>query len=166
VTLHREVRPVRCRALVQGGQIEGTFHLPLKTLFLDFLNRNEALFRLTNARLHGQTATMPFLALQRTATIAVIPLDGEPLEDPRGPTTARYSCAVTCLLPWGGVIDGVLDVSGAVRVSDYLHKHAGFLSLRDAVIYVRDPSGATIAEPGIPAIALHSSAVIGVSEIE
>jgi hypothetical protein len=163
--VRRDLRPVKVRALFAGGEIEGTLHVPLRMPLLDFLNRGESLFRLTNAQILGQPAKMKFFALQRASTLALIPVGSEPLADPHQ-SQARVGRHVQCVMPSGGVVDGMLDVHGNQRVSDFLLRQAGFLAVRDAMLYVRDPSGATTAEPGIAAIAINASVIIGVSEIE
>ena len=158
-------RAVACRILTFAGWVEGKLHVPVKTPLVDYLNRGEALFRLTEARLPEQTERHGFFALERGAVILVVPLD--PAEQPPpGRAASQRDHAVSWLLPSGSIVEGTLSLLEGVRVSDHLMHRTGFVVLRRATLYYRLPDGSASVEPSIPWVALQANRAVGASEIE
>jgi hypothetical protein len=158
-------RSVPCRVFTFAGWVTGTMHPPARAHLIDFLNRSDAILRVTDATVPGQSEVHPFFALARNAIIAVLVVDprerlGAAREGPP-PVVHRTSW----LLPSGLVIDGSLELLEGVRISDHLMHRLGFIALHDCTFFAPDESGAIRAEPGVREIALQTSRAIGVSEI-
>lgn len=158
---HAAQRAIACRILTFAGWLGGTLHLPVRATLLDFLNRGEALFRLTDVSLPGSARRHPFFGLERSAVVLVAPdAPGELAGGLGGPSSSGH--AVSWLLASGAIVDGTLDVTEHVRVSDHLLHHPGFLGMRGATVF--SPSGAaTVAEP-IERVAIQACRAVGVSE--
>ena len=67
---------------------------------------------------------------------------------------------VSCLLP-NGAVAGDLRVRDAVRVSDYLMQHEGFIVLRQCYFAGQEPGA-----PAEPIVLVDSGGLIGVTETD
>lgn len=157
-----EQRAITCRILTFAGWIEGTFHVPAKNGFLEFLARDETMYRLTDVALPGQDRRHPFFALHRSAVVGVAPPAGEPVEVTL-PPGKRVVHRVSWLLA-SGVVDGDVELLENVRVSDFVMHHTGFTPLRDATVLLKNAEGGWDAEP-LPAFAVQANRAIGVSDL-
>lgn len=156
-------RTIRCRILTFAGWLEGTFHVPTKIGFLEFLDREAVLFRLSDVILPGQLRQHPFFALERSAVVGVVLPAGEPSVASR-PPGAYATHRVAWLLGSGGVVDGEVELLEGIRVSDFLMHHTGFLPIERGTTFLRGEDGATEAVP-FSCFALQASRAVGVSEI-
>jgi len=157
-------REVPLRLLTTAGEVTGTAHLPPSLRLIDFINRLEPTWRLTQARVEGSTVVHSFFAIERASVLAVIPrAEGEGLEHD-APASAARAHSITCLLARGVEVEGTLALFGEVRVSDYLARHEGFIPLEDCTLFLRLPDGTTQTEPSIPGIAVQAKRIIGVAE--
>lgn len=126
-------RVVPAKVHTGSGWITGSFHLPKLDGFLDFLQRAGAYFNLTDVRLPGAAAPLPFFALRRSAVHLIEPtcpewqvgLGPEPL--------GAHERLVSCLLD-AGALAGRLVMPADQRVSDFVTRHDGFVVLRHAVL--------------------------------
>ncbi len=161
---HPELRSVPCRFLTFAGWLRGTLHVPPKVALVDFLNRGEVLFRLTDVTLPETQGVHPFFALERGAVLTVLAED--PLEPaPSAPVGALREHPTSWLLPGGVVVQGTLGLLHGVRVSDHLMHRSGFVVLREATIFERRPDGTMTLWPAVPWLALQASRAIGASEV-
>ncbi len=161
---HPELRTVPCRFLTFAGWLRGSLHVPPKVQLVDFLNRGEVLFRLTDASLPETLGVQPFFALQRSAVIAVIPeVADEKL--PAMPVGALQEHPTSWLLPDGSVVHGTIGLLHGVRVSDHLMHRSGFVALREATVFERRTDGTTSIWPAVPWLGLQASRAIGASEL-
>jgi hypothetical protein len=122
--------PQRCvpvRVHTGSGWLSGTLHLPKMQGFLEHLSSDEPSLALTEVSLPGQRSLIPFFSLRRSAAHLVVPTCAEWLV---GTTMQRMVC---CLLGLG-TVTGRLEMARALRVSDVVAGHTGFLVLRHAVL--------------------------------
>lgn len=156
-------RLVTCRILSYAGWIEASMRLAPRMAFIDHLNRPDQLYRLVDVKLPGQTVHLPFFALTRSSTVAVVPMDGAE-SPPR--LEGRRSHKTEWLLHNGIIIEGTLDLYEGIRISDHLAHRAGFIALHDCTIYMPASSGPTTVFPRVPFLALQTDRAIGTSEID
>lgn len=156
-------RLVACRILSFAGWLEGAIHIAAKVGFLDHLNRPDTLYRVVEAKLPGQSMVLPFFALTRSSTVAVVPM--EATEAPV-PIEGRKNHKTIWLLHDGIVIEGMLDLFEGVRISDHLAHRTGFVALHDCTVYMPNGNGPTTVFPRVPFLALQTDRAIGVSEID
>lgn len=161
---HPDQRGIDCRILTFAGWVRGKLHVPVKANLVDYLNRGEALFRVTEAVLPEQTVTHRFFALERSAVIAVIPVDPSEQPPPVAPGSTRDH-DTSWLLPNGSVVQGTLHLLQGVRVSDHLMHRIGFVVLRRATLFQKLGDGTASVEPEIPWLALQSNRAVGATEI-
>ena len=128
-SLHR----VKALVATPSGWFRGTFHVPGVQGFLTYLNHQEEVLKLTEAILPGSKEPHPFLAIHKSATSLILPLEGlDPLNP--GPANAAQDLRlVTCLLPQGS-IRGHLELPQALRTSDFLMRKPGFVAFRRCYI--------------------------------
>jgi hypothetical protein len=160
---HPGQRTISCRILTFAGWIEGTFHVPTRVGFLEFLDREATLFRLSDVLLPGQLQRHPFFALERSAVVGVTLPEGESSAAGR-PPGVYATHRVSWLLGSGGVVDGEVELLEGIRVSDFLMHHPGFLPIERGTIFLRGDDGSTEAVP-FSSLALQASRAVGVSEI-
>ncbi len=156
-------RHVACRILSYAGWIEASIGVTARVALVDHLNRPEQLYRLVNAQLPGQTVILPFFALTRASTVAVIPVDESEIPKPK---EGRQAHKTVWLLHDGIIIDGLLDLLEGVRVSDHLAHRTGFVALHDCTVYIPNSTGPTTVIPRVPFLALQTDRAIGTSEID
>jgi len=156
-------RRVDFRVLSFSGWIEGAMRLPARVSLIDYLNRPDQLYRLVDVKLPGQTMVLPFFALTRAATVAVIPMNAAEMP---GLNEKRTAHKTMWLLHEGIIVEGSLDLLEGVRISDHLAHRKGFVALHDCTIYMPNSAGPTTVFPRVPFLALQTDRAIGVSEIE
>jgi len=100
---------------------------------------------------------VPFLAWPRQEPLLVAPTHVVPhlVNDELVPTKA------TLLLP-GGAIDGILEVPGGMRLSDFVARTVGFLPVRDANVRVWADPGPQFFER----VLVNPARLVGVTEPE
>jgi hypothetical protein len=148
-------KKIPSRIYTPSGFILGTFHVAEEQSLVTHLETND-FFTLTDVTLPRQSRPLAFLALQRSATILVVP-SGEDADPTRAEGVVHQ---VSCLLH-GGVVMGALRLPASQRVSDHLMGTKGFVVLRDCTIGV-DESGRVEATQ----VALvNARAVVGVAEM-
>ncbi len=152
-------KQVPSRIFTPGGWIVGTFHLAMGEEMLAHLDRSQ-FFTLTEVKLPHQNRPLPFLALQRTATILVLPGDASVVRD-ASPETEVHQ--VSCLLE-GGVVMGALRLPKDVRVSDHLMGTSRFFVLRDCTVGL-DRTAGTHSVEAAPAALVSARRVVGVAEM-
>jgi hypothetical protein len=157
-----KTRSVTATVHTSAGWIRGTFTLPAIQGFLDFLNQSKGFHKLVNVTL-PDGSEVPFLAVPRSAALALVPNQDDQNLQSRNLTGATAAHRILCLLD-AGVIRGTLETANNLRVSDYLMQHSDFIALRDATIdFGSTPLGSDVAQP-IPFIVILASGVVGVSE--
>lgn len=156
-------RLVPCRILSYAGWIEGSMGVASRAALIDHLNRPEQLYRLVDAKLPGQTVVLPFFALTRSSTVAVVPMEPE---EAAPVIEGRKAHKTVWLLHDGIIVEGTLDLFEGVRVSDHLAHRTGFVALHDCTVYMPNTTGPTIVFPRVPFLALQTDRAIGTSEID
>jgi len=151
-----EQRRVPARVHTGSGWLAGTIHLPKMQGFLAHLCSGELYLALTDVLLPGQKSTIPFFALRRASAVLVVPACAEWVVGVGPPDLARTDRMVCCLLDIGAVT-GRLEMTRAVRVSDFVADRDGFLVLRHAVI---GP-----AHEATPLIFVNARACVGVGDL-
>jgi hypothetical protein len=154
-----EQRKVKARIFTPSGWILGTFHVPKSQTLVAFVNSTERFFTLTEVQLPRQSRPLGFLALQRSATIMVIP-DASEVGPPPEEAVAH---PVSCLLS-GGVLMATLHLPEGERVSDHLMAEPTFFSVRGCTVGL-DAPGAKASVEAVSAALINASRVIGVSEM-
>lgn len=148
-------KKIPSRIYTPSGFILGTFHVSERQSLVSHLESND-FFTLTDVTLPRQSRPLPFLALQRSATLLVVPSGAEPVTGIEGGVVHQVSCLLS-----GGVVMGALRLPDKERVSDHLMGTKGFVVLRDCTIGV-DESGRVEATQ----VALvNARAVVGVAEM-
>ena len=143
-----------------AGWLTGTLHVPVDIPLLSFLNRPDDFLTLTEVQLPWQRNPLPFLALQRNATLLVIP----EVDEVEGATEGPVSHQVSCLLQ-GGVVMGTLRLPHDERVSDRLTRRQRFFVLRDCTVGIdANADGDRQTIEGTPAAILNGSRLVGVAE--
>lgn len=162
------LRDIPCELLTSYGWIGATMPVPHAHGLVDFLSNSPSFLKLTQVRLPDRLNPAAFFALQRSATVLVIPgVDkGISTEHMVAPSTTP----VMFLLP-GGVLDGHLAFSAHLRLSDFLRTHTGFIAVRDAdwtphstVDVPTDASNPP--RRGLRYVLVNASLVVGVEEID
>lgn len=156
-------RLVACRILSYAGWIEGSFRIASRIGFIENLNRPDQLYRLVDVKLPGQTIVLPFFALTRSSTVAVVPMDAAEAA-PR--IEGRTAHKTIWLLQSGIIVEGTLELFEGIRVSDHLAHRIGFVALHDCTIYMPNAAGPTTVFPRVPFLALQTDRAIGTSEID
>ena len=131
--LHPPQSPLPVVVFTPSGFIRGVFHLPAVKNLRSFLNTGDEILKLTQAVLPGSAQVHPFLALQKSAVLLVVPQGGA--EPPRNDASRvlRERRLVTCLLSLGS-IQGYLETPEHIRTSDFLLHNPGFLELKECHI--------------------------------
>jgi len=157
-----EHKRLAARIYTPSGWIVGNFHVPQGRQLLPFLNETKQFFTLTDVQLPGHTRPLSFLAVQRSATILVVPAEAENIGgDVTGVATTHQ---VSCLLH-GGLLMGALRLPSTVRVSDHLMATAQFFLLRDCTIGLDDPQrGGSVEATRL--VLVNASRLVGVAEVE
>jgi hypothetical protein len=156
-------RLVACRILTYAGWLEGAIRVAPRVVLIEHLNRPEQLYRLVDVKLPGQTVVLPFFALTRSSTVAVVPMDAAEMPQP---VEGRKAHKTVWLLHDGIVVEGMLDLLEGVRVSDHLAHRTGFVALHDCTVYMPNSAGPTTVFPRVPFLALQTDRAIGTSELE
>ena len=149
------------RLFTPTGWVIGTMHLPADTALLPFLNSGEAFFRMTNVSLPEQPRTIPFLALQRTAVLIVVPGEKTLLGLDDHAQGVRHE--VACLFG-GGLVMGTLPLPKGVRVSDELMQSKRFFAIEDCTLGI-DASPEPVMEAE-ELVFVHAAEMFGVAELE
>ena len=138
--------------------------MPLVKGFQTFLNTQEEILKLTEVTLPGSKHIHPFLALQRNASLLVVPQSGMDALRPENNSVPRERRLVSCLFSLGS-IRGRLDVPESLRTSDFLLRKPGFIELNQCHIgpnpYL-DPQETT--GEAIPLVYLNSHSLVGTTE--
>jgi len=148
------------RFFTPTGWVIGTLHLPEGVGLLPFLNGEEAFFRLTNVSLPEQPRTIPFLALQRNATLVVVP--GEDALLGVQPNVEEVRHEVACLFD-GGLVMGTLPLPTGVRVSDELMQSEEFFAIEDCTLGIDAAPEAVMEAEEL--VFVHAAAMFGIAEL-
>lgn len=147
-----------------SGWIRGVVHVPEVQNLFSFLNTSDEILKITDAVLPGTTAPHPFLALQKSAVLLVVPQPGQDLGKVENSPVPKERRLVTCLLTLGS-IRGRLDVPEARRTSDFLIRSPRFIELHQCHIgpnpYL-DPKEAK--GEAMPMVFVNSSSMVGTTE--
>lgn len=130
------IQPVRFRqveadVLLPAGWLEGTFMVPESQSFQDFLDHAGAFLKLTEVRVPGHDAVVPFFAVQRGAVELIAPRTPDDRLETAGSSGHTAPWSISCLFHRGAV-HGSLDFLMNLRLSDFLRQQTGFLLLREA----------------------------------
>lgn len=128
----------KIEAWIRAGSrwLRGTFHVPELHCFDDHLQKPRPFLLLTDVSLGGDRV-LPFLALRRSFVNIVVPLCPEEKLQIDAPIGAEWR-AVECWLQ-EAVVVGELALVPGLRVSDFMTRHDGFLTLRRAVVTPSPP---------------------------
>ncbi len=161
-TYKPEQRKVPGHIYTPAGWMLGTFHVPKRGQFVEYLRNTTGFFPLTEVTLTGSTQKVPFFALQRSAVLLIVPHPSESLGQADGNGgPALVQRPVSCLLD-AGVVHGTLELGRQMRTSDYLVSHTGFLVLRQVTLLLAGPQGTL--DQRFPTLLVNSARVIGVSD--
>ena len=148
-------RELLARLLTAAGWVRGTFHIPEKHSFLDYLNSQRQTFTLTKVTLPGARIE-EFFAVHRSAIDLIIPESREDELQLSPPGNEYERHMVRCLFA-RGFVEGTLGVLKNTRVSDHLHNHRGFCVVRDCAT----PDGGTRTED---IVLVNTDRLVGVAE--
>jgi hypothetical protein len=124
-------RQVEAEVLLPAGWLDGTFVVPESQSFQDFLEHSGTFLKLTDARVPGHDAIVPFFAVQRGAVELIAPKTDDSRIETAGAAGHTAPWSISCLFHRGAV-HGNLDFLMNLRLSDYLRQQTGFLLLREA----------------------------------
>ena len=156
-------RSIPANVLTRAGWLTGTFHIAERSRFVDAMNRPTEFMRLTDVSMRGRFDSLPFLGLQRSAMILIVPPATETQLQWRPEVEPLEKHDVACLLDLG-VVYGTVDVLKNVRVSDYFVHKTDFVLLTNARLRVGAPGATNVAEQKQPFVVVNASCVIGVSD--
>jgi hypothetical protein len=122
------LRVITARVLTPSGWLRGSFHPPRFHSMIDFLEQESPYLALTGVVVAGREE-LPFVAVRRSAALLVVPcceerqllLPATPTAQPR-----RVVCLLAC-----GAVTGTVALEPPLRLSDWLARQEGFLTLRD-----------------------------------
>lgn len=154
-------RHVPCQIMLSAGWVEGTFHVPRISKFVDQLNAQAEFLRVTDLSFVGKTSTVPFMSLQKNKTILIVP---PPQEKDLSNEPEDLIFRRIFVLFEGGVLAGTLRIRHGVRTSDYFAKQQGFIPLRHCILRLGDLNEEFFVEERHPAVVINASEIIGVSE--
>lgn len=156
-------RQVQAQILTPSGWLKADFHLAQRQSFMEFLDHVTQFFSVTDVTWKGSAAPVPFLALQRTSTLLIVPVDGsENVAPQRGGD--RITLRISCLFE-GGILEGDVEILKNTRMSDYLGGHTSFIALRKCRLTLRSRTDDARAEYNYATVLVNASRVIGVSEV-
>jgi len=148
-----EQQTLKARVLTGAGWLEGTFHLPKRHAFADYL-AHHPWYPMTDVVM-AKVGLMPFFALAQHEVLLVA---AGPLE--RASTLEHRSVKATLLLTVGAV-DGILDLPASLRLSDFVERTTSFVHVRDANVKVwADPAAAWFDE-----LLVNPRRLVGVTEL-
>lgn len=124
-------REVRADVLTSIGWVRGTFSLPHLQSLVDHLNSTGPFLKLTDVELPHRDGIAHFWALQRTSVVLIAPTSGDDGVETGGSEGITAPLWVSCFCP-AGSLEGRLDFTINLRLSDYLRQPVDFLVLRDA----------------------------------
>lgn len=158
-TYRPDQRRVPTRFLTPTGWMSGTFHLPTKGYFLDYLNLRHTFLRLTEVEVANQE--LPFLALQKKALVLVHSLE-KGIEMAR-PIIEMKVQEVTCILDQG-FITGSIDILHMTRMSDFFKDQDKFVLIRDCTVVLPGLPGSEGASEHFDGVLLNAQHIHGVTE--
>ncbi len=148
------------RAATSAGLVEGTLHVARLHLLLDAINHGHDFVTLTDVRVRDANERVPFFALRRSETLAVVVPAGEDPDD-RKQRPSLVDHEVTCLLP-SGAVRGRVALVKDVRLSDWLAGQRGFIVMRESRLWL----GANgLSEDQAAVVLVNSQRVVGVTEL-
>jgi hypothetical protein len=162
--LHPPQRIVPLVVFTPSGYIKGNCHISVALSLRSFLNSGEEILKLTDAVLPGSSDSHPFLALQKSAALLVVPGSPDKEVGSNRIPRSQEGRLTTCLLSLGS-IRGWMEVPEAVRTSDFLSRNPWFLAFHDCHIgpnpYMepKDFEGKSI-----PLVLVNSRSLVGISE--
>lgn len=156
-------RQPKVQILTRGGWVSGTLHVPAKNAMVDYMNRPQEFFRMTDVSLQGRDAPLPFLALHRSAMMLLVPPADEEVLEQRtgGPWETK---PVTCLLEFG-VVDGTIDVHQGIRVSDFFQNRQGFVLIEEARLLLAGRGPDPVPAVKEERMVIHTACILGVSDV-
>jgi hypothetical protein len=158
------LRPVDADCYTHAGWVAGRFHVPASQAFADFLLQGGAFLPLTDARLPGRSAPLPFFAVGREGLRAVAP-DPEAAGIESSGTRFTSPWSVTCLLS-DGVIEGQIDFLTNQRLSDYLRAARGFIVVREATWQPLAPAEAAPESRRFAVVLVNVAQLVGIADAE
>jgi hypothetical protein len=164
-------RQIQARILTGPGWILGTFHVPEKQGFVEFLNGEGHFYTLTEVTLPGSTKPLPFFAMSRAAAVLIVPGADDNLseeESQEGGREARLSCLLE-----EGLLMGAIDLPAKTRVSDYLMQSNRHFLIKNCTIGIEGRLARTLDSPqgsgpsvhAAPRAIIHGGRVVGVAEM-
>lgn len=154
-------RQVPSQIMTKAGWLRATLHVPRASKLLLHLNAQPGFVRLTNVSFMGRQQEIPFMSIQRSSAILMVPSEeGEGLasEDTQLPEQRVF------VLLEGGVLSGALRLRQGVRTSDFFAKQQGFVLLRDCQLQLGELNQEFFVEESHPAVLVNASQIIAVSE--
>lgn len=158
----RAIRVVPTRILTSAGWIVGKLHVASEWRMISYLNSAPEFFMIADVVIEGRAKVLPLFTLQRSAIVFIV-VETEEDRATDMPVRNGVEHSVSCLMR-NGSLDGRLDVTRGVRLSDFLSKARGFVLLRDAHFQLRNPWDTRTIDHREPVVLLNPNAVIGVSE--
>jgi hypothetical protein len=162
-TEYPEQRRIPARIHTLAGWLSGTFHVPVAKSFVEHLHAAGDFLTLTDVLLPGHKSRLEFFALQRAATLLILP---ETTEDDLKLAEVASNAAthtVACLLE-RGVLNGTLALPPSLRVSDFLLSQKGFFVVRSCTLGTQG-SADDFSVAMMPLVIVHAAGVIGIAEM-
>ena len=159
-----EQRSIPVRILTSAGWLSGTLHIPARSRLVEQLNRATMFFRLTEVTIHGRNVGLPYLSLQRSEMILILPPASEtdlqfvPETEPLAPHE------LNCLLEFG-MVSGTIQTLKGVRVSDFFLNRQGFVLLENATLRMGGMGGKPETVDHEPRVIVNALRVLGVSDL-
>ena len=158
------LRKVVANILTDAGWVHGTFHVPERQSFMDYLSGGVQLLKTTRVRFPGEKELIPFIAFRRDAITLVEPtLDDDLIEAPGGVGHTIPHQVSAFLL--SGQLHGTLEVLVNVRVSDFLRQQTSLLVLANAVLAPYGEARDSPKSRRLRTVILNVTKVLGVAEL-
>ena len=157
-------QPLPVVIVAPSGYITGMLHLPPMKNLRAYLNGPEEILKLTDARLPGRDQTHPFLALQKSATLLLVPQAGMDTVRPEPTSIPKTRRPVTCLLTVGS-LRAFIEAPESLRTSDFLLRSPGFLEFLQCHFSPNPYMDASDARGDpFPLVFVNGRSVVGVTE--
>lgn len=154
-----EQRQVTSTMLTRIGWMTAKFHVSAKKPFLDFLNAEESIFKVTDVDMRGRV--VPFLALQKRAVHMLVPPPHEHLTSQRVTQTSMAFRRCVFLLE-DGVVQGTVQLRQGQRISDLMQRTRGFLVVHQAT--ARMERDGTSHERAFDQLIINPDFIVGASD--
>lgn len=153
-----EHRLVSARIYTSFGWLTGQFHVPKRANFIDFIGLPTPFYNLVEVSFEKSSQPLAFFSLQRQSALLIVTQDpAEMVLSANQPDHKPHH--VLCLL-MDGVVEGILNTTKLLRVSDHISKGKDFILVSDASV-----RGKKLEASHLDHVIVNVKTLVGVSEL-